>query len=372
MGAAGRRPWWYALCVTAAAGLALATPPVHAVPSFPQEPPPPVPAPPVEPEAPAEPVAPAPPPPAADPAAMVAKVAPAVININTEMGYAGATGAGTGIVIDPGGVALTNNHVVAGSTHTTAFAVGNGQFYDVDVLGFDRSHDVAVVQLRGGGGLPTAVIGDSSTVQIGDPVIAMGNAGGQGGTPSAVAGKVIALNEPVTAADELTGSVETLQGMIRADAPLRTGDSGGPMVNVDGEVIGMNTAASGDYKLPIQGGEGFAIPINQAMGIAGQIRSGATGGSVHVGPTAFFGVGVVDGPGGARVVRVLEDTPAMLAGIGPDDVIIAVDGDPVTSATSLTALMDQHQPGDSVMVTWRSGFFDERSAPVVLAPGPVG
>lgn len=392
MGASSRRPWRYLLGLMAVIGLALATPSVHAAPPIPQEPPPPIPAPPIPappipglpipglpipglppgPEAPPEPEAPAGPPPSADPAAMVARVAPAVVNINTEMGYAEATGAGTGIVIDPAGVALTNNHVVAGSTHTTAFAVGNGQTYDVDVLGFDRTHDVAVVQLRGGGGLPAAVIGDSSTVGIGDPVIAMGNAGGQGGTPSAVSGKVIALNETVTAVDELTGSTETLNGLIRADAPLRTGDSGGPMVNLAGEVIGMNTAASGDYKLPLQGGEGFAIPINQAMGIARQIRSGAGAGSIHVGETAFFGVGVVDGPGGAQVVRVLENTPAEIAGIAPDDLIIAIDGASVTSATSLTGLMDQHHPGDTVTVTWRSPFAPAHSAPVTLAPGPVG
>lgn len=179
-----------------------------------------------------------------DPSAMVAQVSPAVVNLDTQMGYQGAVGAGTGIVLDPGGVVLTNNHVIAGATGITAFAVGNGQTYEVDVLGFDRSHDVAVLQLRGASGLPAANIGNSSRVAVGDPVVSMGNAGGHGGMPSAVPGRVIALNQTVSAADELTGTTETLNNMIKADTAIRPGDSGGPMVNAAGQVIGMNTAAS--------------------------------------------------------------------------------------------------------------------------------
>ena len=109
-------------------------------------------------------------------------VAPQVVNINTKFGYNNAIGAGTGIVIDPGGVVLTNNHVISGATDISAFSIGNGQTYAVDVVGYDRTQDVAVLQLRGAGGLPAAAIGGG--VAVGEPIVALGNTGGQGGAPA--------------------------------------------------------------------------------------------------------------------------------------------------------------------------------------------
>lgn len=340
-----RKPWRHVpalMALIVGAGLALATAPVQAVP---------LPAPPL------------------DPSAMVGQVAPAVVNIDTQMGYQSAVGAGTGIVLDPGGVVLTNNHVIAGATNIKAAAIGNGQVYDADVIGYDRSHDVAVLQLRGAFGLPTANIGDSNQVAIGEPVVAMGNAGGQGGTPSAVPGRVTALNETVTASDELTGGSETLTNMIKADTPIRPGDSGGPMVNGAGQVIGMNTAASDSFQF---GGSGFAIPINQALGIANQIRSGAASATVHIGDTGFLGVGVADRNGTAEVLQVIPGTPAAETGINEHDVITSVNGMPVNSPTALTGVLDQLHPGDTVTLTWRGPMGGERSATVTLAPGPAG
>lgn len=347
MSAWHRRSRWRLLSVTVVAGLGLATAPAHAAPTLPHPP--------------------------LDPSAMVAQVGPAVVNIDTQMGYQGAVGAGTGIVLDSNGVVLTNNHVVAGATDIKAVSVGTGQTYDVDVIGFDRSHDVAVLQLRGAGGLPAANIGSSGRVAVGDPVVSMGNAGGQGGTPSAVPGHVTGLNQTVSAADELTGSSETLTNMIKADTAIRPGDSGGPMVNAAGQVIGMNTAASDNYKFAQPGGEGYAIPIDQAMSIAGQIRSGSPSSTVHVGQTAFLGVGVVDNNGGgARVAQVLADTPAAEIGIAKDDVITTVNGTPVNSPTDLTNVLDQRHPGDNVTLTWRGPAGGDHSANATLVPGPVG
>src|ERR1700722_3553161 len=151
-----RLPWWSRLAsVLVVAGLGLATVPANASPSTPalrrfaERPPMPL-----------------------DPAAIVA---PQIVNVSTRFGYNNAVGAGTGIVIDPGGVVLTNNHVISGATDISAYSVGSGQSYGVEVVGYDRAADVAVVQLRGGGGLPTAVIGGG--VGVGDPVVALGNAG---------------------------------------------------------------------------------------------------------------------------------------------------------------------------------------------------
>ena len=308
-----------------------------------------------------------------DPSSMVAQVGPSVVNIDTEMGYASAVGAGTGIVLDPSGVVLTNNHVLNGATGASAVSIADGRSYPVDVLGYDRSHDVAVIQLLGAAGLPAATLGTGAPVAVGDPVISMGNAGGQGGTPSAVAGHIVALNQTVTAADELTGSSETLNGMIQADAPIRPGDSGGPLINAAGQVIGMNTAASDNFKFNQPGGQGFAIPIAEALAIANQIRSGAASNTVHIGDTAFLGVGVVDnGGGGVRVQRVLADTPAADAGIELGDVITAVDNAPVASPTALTEVMDQHHPGDVIELTWRGPAAGVRSAKITLGAGPVG
>ncbi|WP_408065895.1 S1C family serine protease [[Mycobacterium] vasticus] len=335
-----------AVATVATTGLGLMAAPVQALP--------PIPAPPL------------------DPAAMLAQVGPAVVNIDTQMDYQSAVGAGTGIVLDPGGIVLTNNHVIAGATGITAVSVGTGQTYDVDVLGFDRSHDVAVLQLRGASGLPAANIGSSARVAVGDPVVAMGNAGGHGGQPSAEPGRVIALNQTVSAADELTGSTETLNNMIKADTAIRPGDSGGPMVNAAGQVIGMNTAASDNYKFAQPGGEGYAIPIDQAMAIAGQIRAGTPSSTVHIGATAFMGVGVVDDNGGARVAQVLAGTPAASSGIAKDDMITSVNGRPVNSATDLTDVLDQCHPGDTVTLSWRSAMGGDHTASVTLVPGPVG
>src|SRR5690625_244130 len=311
--------------------------------------------------------------PGINPSSAVAQVGPSVVNINTQLGYARAVSAGTGIVLDPSGVVLTNNHVIAGATEVSAMSVANQQSYDVEVLGYDRTHDVALIKLRGATGLPVATIGDPNSVAVGDDVISMGNAGGQGGTPSAVPGTVTALDQTVSASDDLTGASETLTGKIRASTPLRPGDSGGPMVNAAGEVIGVNTAASENYKMAQPGGEGFAIPINQAMAVANQIRSGNASDTVHIGATPFLGIGVVDAGGsGVKVVQVLNNTPAEQAGVRRGDILLALAGDDIDSATTLTRVIDQHHPGDTVELRWRSPQGGEQSANIVLAVGPAG
>jgi S1-C subfamily serine protease len=292
-------------------------------------------------------------------------VGPQIVDLDAKLGYQSAVGAGTGIVID-GSVILTNNHVVAGATNLTARSISNGQTYPATVIGYDRQHDIAVVQLAGGG-LPVANIGNSETVTVGERIVSLGNAGGVGGAPSAVDGRVAALNQTVSANDALTGSTETLNGLIQVDAAIRPGDSGGPTVNEANQVIGMNTAASQNYHLGR--GQGFAIPINEAMAIAGQIRSGASSPSVHIGPTAFLGVGVNDAPGGSGAIvrQVIPTGPAAGAGINPNDVISSVNGQPVNSATALTNILDQHHPGEGVSVG-----LEGRSANVTLSEGPPG
>jgi S1-C subfamily serine protease len=296
--------------------------------------------------------------------AAVSQVGPTIVDVDAQLAYQSAVGAGTGIVIGPSTV-LTNNHVVAGATTLTARSIGNGQTFPATVIGFDRNHDIAVLQLAGGG-LQPANIGNSDTVTVGEPIVSMGNAGGAGGTPSAVEGRVIGLNQTVSASDALTGSTETLNGLMQVDAGIRPGDSGGPTVNEANQVIGLNTAATENFHLGR--GQGFAIPINEAMAIAGQIQGGGSP-TVHIGPTAFLGVGVNDAAGGAGAVvrQVIPNGPAAGAGLAPGDVITSINGQPVNSATALTNILDQHHPGENVSVG-----LGGRSANVTLADGPPG
>ena len=305
-----------------------------------------------------------------------AQVEAGVVQISTTLDYQNAVGTGTGIVISPGGEVLTNNHVVAGATSITATSVGTGRSFPVNVLGYDRKHDVALVQLVGASGLPTAALGDASSLSVGQPVVAVGNAGGTGNPLTHEAGKVTGLNQTVTASDDLTGSSEELDGLIQIAANLRPGDSGGPLVNNAGQVVGVNTAAAVNYELGTPAGHGYAIPINQALGIASQIRSGAQSGSVHVGDTARLGVGVSNASrssgSGVAVRQVLRGGPANQAGVAPGDVITAIDGNPVNSANALTDILDQHHPGDTVTLTWIDGSGASRSAPVALGSGPAG
>jgi len=289
----------------------------------------------------------------------VSVVEPATARIDTAIHYQHAIGAGTGIVIDPNGVLLTNFHVVQSADTITATVAGRQ--FPADLVGYDRHHDVAVLQLRGAGGLPTAVLGDSSRVANGDQVVALGNADGTGSLLTKETGQVVGLGRSINAQDSLTGSSEQVTGLIQFAAPVRAGDSGGPLVNSAGQVVGMTTAATLNYKMG-PGGEGFAIPINQVLGIAGQIRSRNASDSVHIGPPTLLGVGVTSADQrtqlpGVLIHEVINGGPAQQAGMNSGDVLVSVDGVSVNSATALTSALDRHYPGDAIDLFWidRSG-----------------
>jgi S1-C subfamily serine protease len=223
---------------------------------------------------------------------IASRVDPALVDVVSTDGDQGAESAGTGIVLSSTGLILTNNHVINGATAIKVTDIGNGKTYTATVVGYDSTHDVAVLQLQGASGLTTAALGDSSTVQTGDNVVALGNAGGVGGTPSVAAGQVTALNQSITASDELSGESEQLTGLIETNANIQPGDSGGSLVNSYGQVIGMDTAASsGSSGTGTQTQtQAFAIPINEAVSIAQQIEAGDASADIHIGATAFLGV----------------------------------------------------------------------------------
>lgn len=287
----------------------------------------------------------------ADPLVAAAQVEPAVVRIDTEIDYQRAYGNGAGFVLDPNGQVLTNFHVVGGADRITA-SIG-GRSYPAELVGYNRRRDIAVLQLIGATGLPVAPIGDSSALAPGEPVVALGNANGTNGPLTREVGTVTAFNQSVFAEDSLTGSKDELSGLFEFAAPVVAGDSGGPVVNSAGQVVGVTTAASVNYRFG-PGGEGYAIPINDAMTIANQIRSGTPSDEVHIGPPVLLGVGVRStrrGPG-VQIVEVLRGGAAERAGLADGDLLMSVDGVPLDSATTLTYVLDRHYPGDVVDLTW--------------------
>ena len=286
-----------------------------------------------------------------DPIAAAAQVEPAVVRINTEIDYQGAYGNGAGFVLDPNGQVLTNFHVVSGADRITA-SVG-GRSYPAELVGYNRRRDIAVLQLIGAYGLPVAPIGDSARLVAGEPVVALGNANGTDGPLTREIGTITGFGRTVNAEDSLTGSKDELDGLLEFAAPVVAGDSGGPVVNSAGQVVGITTAASVNFRFG-PGGEGFAIPINDAMPIANQIRARTPSSEVHVGPPVLLGVGVRSaqrGPG-VQIVDGLRGGPADAAGIRPGDVLTVLDGTPLDSATTLTYVLDRHYPGDVIDLTW--------------------
>jgi S1-C subfamily serine protease len=303
---------------------------------------------------------------------IAAKAAPSLVDINTTLSYQGGRAAGTGIVLTSDGLVLTNNHVISGATNISATDVGNGHTYPATVVGYDRSHDIAAIQLQGAHNLATATVGDSSKVSVGDQVVGLGNAGGVGGTPSTAGGTITALGQSITATDEGDGTSEQLSGLIQVDANIQPGDSGGALVDTDGHVVGVNTAASAGFSFRTSGGEGFAIPINQAIGIFHQIQSGQTTDTVHIGATAFLGVLINprNNSSGATLAQAVANGPAAQAGLTQGDTITSLAGSTVDSAATLTKLISHYHPGDKVVVGWTDNSGQSHQASVTLAAGP--
>ena len=244
---------------------------------------------------------------------ITSKVSPGLVDVVSTLGDENGEAAGTGMVLTSTGEVLTNNHVIDGATSISVTDIGNGRTYKASVVGYDKTQDVAVLQLQDASGLATVSLGNSGTVSTGQSVVAIGNAEGKGGQPSVVTGSVTALNQSITASDEGSSSSEQLTGMIETNAPIEPGDSGGSLVNSAGQVIGMDTAASTSSETPTaqtanpgqqsqgqsgqgQSGQGqsgtqaFAIPINEAVSIAAQIDGGQSSATLHLGSTAFLGV----------------------------------------------------------------------------------
>ena len=314
--------------------------------------------------------------------AITRKVSPAVVDINTVIQTASgsAAAAGTGLIITSSGDVLTNNHVVEGSVSVKVTIQGKSGTYPATVLGVDPTDDIAVIHINGVSGLPTVTIADSSTVQVGDTIYALGNALGLGGAPRVTKGNVTALDQTITASDN-GAQAEQLTGMIQSDAEISPGDSGGALVNSAGQVVGVITAGEAQGFRSSSTTIAFAIPSSKAVDIANRILAGQAGNGVFIGPVGYLGVSVqtldassaaqlgVNVSSGAYVRTVVAGSPADHAGITAGSVITRVNSAVVDSATALGDALHQYKPGDQVKITWISGNATH-TATVTLISGP--
>ncbi len=316
------------------------------------------------------------------------EVEPAVVDINTvvESENPGSEqAAGTGMIISHNGLIMTNNHVINQATQISVTIKGYPGSYPATVVGEDPTDDVALLKVKGFSNLPTVTFANSSRVTLGEGVIAIGNALGQGGTPTVVTGEVSALGRKINATDQLSSVTETLYNMIQTTAPIEPGDSGGPLVNTAGQVIGMDTAA---YNSGVGSGstQGYAIPVNRALRIVTDIKNGNATGGIVIGEAAFIGIfytppqasvpsspfgglfGNLGGigssgssgsssspqPQGVQISQLAQNGAAQKAGLQPGDIITAVNGVATPTGTALHDEVAKFKPGDTISVTYIS------------------
>jgi S1-C subfamily serine protease len=339
---------------------------------------------------------------------IVTKVKPGVVIIRTALQYNSEAAAGTGMLINADGLVLTNNHVIEGSTKITATVASGGRTYPATVIGYDKTGDIALLQLQNASGLTTVPIGNSSSARIGKTVVAMGNAEGRGAI-TATPGHVTGLGKTITASEKGGSTTsEVLHGMIQTNADIVPGDSGGPLASSAG-VIGMDTAGNDPgYQ---QASTGFAIPINTALSVARQIAAGHASSAITIGYPPFMGIFIGSGSAkspqaqarqqgqggrgagnapacstsnadltmpsviapvrsGALIDGTICGSPAAKAGMTGGAVITAVNGQPVGSLDDLASILSRFHPGDTISVIWVSPPGQRTTSSLHLTAGP--
>ena len=283
---------------------------------------------------------------------VAAKVLPSVVAIDVTAG--GTGGSGSGVVLTEDGLILTNDHVVtlAGAadpdTADVSVSFADGSTAKADVVGTDPLTDTALVQAQGVSGLAPVTIGQSSDLDVGEQVVAIGSPYGLDSTVTS--GIVSALDRPVEVARDENGNT-TAYPAIQTDAAINHGNSGGALVNMDGQLVGINASIQSADNDPTGGsiGLGFAIPIDEVTPIVEQLRKGET-------PThARLGIEIGDGEGGAVVSSIEDGSAAAQAGIEEGDLITRVDDHAIDSAGSLVATIRSYRPDDEVTITYERG-----------------
>jgi S1-C subfamily serine protease len=302
---------------------------------------------------------------AADVKTALARIEPSVVLINDTITSSGAggqgggfggggfggfqeSGAGTGIIITADGEIVTNAHVVNGATAITVTLPNNGGTHSASIVGIDTTQDLAVIKISGVTDLKPATFANSDTAEVGDSVLAVGNALGYGGAPTVTEGILSAKGRT------LTGSDDNLSGLLQTDAAINPGNSGGPLVDSTGQVIGINVAvASGTTSEPAQN-IGFSIPSNTVVSDLPSLKAGkgassqGQGGATQSG--TFLGVSVADATGGALVQAVEPGSPAAAAGIQAGDLITSVSGKAIADGTALQQAIRSEKSGTTVTI----------------------
>jgi S1-C subfamily serine protease len=302
-----------------------------------------------------------------------APIGSGVVVIKTKLAYQGASAAGTGMVLTSSGEILTNNHVIRGATTITVVVPGTTRSYTAKVVGYDVTDDVAVLQATGASNLKTVATASSSKLAVGDAVTAVGNAGGTG-TLTSARGAITGLQKSIVVSDDQGGTAR-LTGLIGVNAGVQPGDSGGPLLNGAGKVIGMDTAGSTAYVS--RSTQAYAIPIAKALSIAKQVESGQASTRVHIGETPFLGIQVASGirggggsSTGAVLAGVVSGGPAASAGLSAGDVITAIDGHAISSSSVITSVILTKKPGATVTISHTDRLGASHSTTVTLASGP--
>jgi S1-C subfamily serine protease len=300
--------------------------------------------------------------------AVLAKVQPAVVAI----GVSGSQGlgAGTGVILTADGEVLTNNHVVEGATTIEVTLNGERTARAADLLGTEPDADLALVKIRGAKDLPFATLGSSAGARVGDDVVAIGNALALPGGPT--------VTEGIISAKDRTLAEAGLDGLIQTDAAINHGNSGGPLVNAAGEVIGINTAVIRGGGTDAEG-IGLAIAIDTAKPIIEQLRKGGTAADEK----PFLGVSSqdltpeirqnIDSPAdsGAVIAEVVAGSAADAAGLKRLDVIVKIDGRDVQGAVNVGSAVRAKKPGDTVEIEYYRGD-EKRTTTATLGRRPSG
>jgi S1-C subfamily serine protease len=300
--------------------------------------------------------------------ALTAKVAAGLVDINATLGNLGSRVLATGIVLSAGGVAITTNGAIRGSTAIRVTDIANGHSYAATVTGYDISDDIAVLQVHSAAGLVTAPLASSVPTEYGLPVVPIGD-----GLPAtkwnSTIGYVQGYDQSVTLYDPISGINQSVHGLIEANAPTKDDYQGAALAAARGKVIGVVVGGSATIT--------FAVPITSAMSIARKIEAAQFTDGVHAGPTAFLGVLDENVPstneGGHTdvfVLGVIPGSPAARAGLTSGDVITDVDGKRIRSTTDLSDILLPKPPGEKVRIAWVDPSGNSHNAIVTLAPGP--
>jgi len=269
-------------------------------------------------------------------------IAPSVVTISADMD--GGQSVGTGVIVSSDGEILTNGHVVNGATQIRVRLAGETEPREARLLATDPGNDLALLRMNGDG-FDAAVFADPDSVRLGDEVVAIGFALGLDGDPSVTLGIVSALDRTIGTDGAF------LDGLIQTDAAISSGNSGGPLVNARGEVVGINTAVARDTATSAATNIGFAISVKEALPVIEELRA-QSGGDPRA--EGYLGVELDDrrdGGQGAVVTSVQDGTPAAAAGVESGDLVVAADGAAIDGATGLIAAIRDLQPGDSTTIT---------------------